>query len=107
MTGAANDFYSSRAGTYILESNLVNGKAYWIQDTKSNALWYDKKYGFWLIGKIVDVGSLKARIYSPNDTLGPLEVTTWLYYSNHSWIESTDIAILPGMHWNLKHFKHT
>ena len=62
----------------------------------------DKKYGFWLIGKILDVGSFKARIYSPNDTLGPLEATTWLYYSNHSWIESTDIAILPGMYYALE-----
>ena len=86
-------------GTYILETDLVNGKAHWIQDSISKlyALWYDKKYGDWNIGKIGNLGSSTASIYSPDNSSGPHEATTWKYTNGSKWIESTDIAILQGI----------
>ena len=97
MKGAAKDVWHNLEGTYILGTNLVNGKAHWIQEGGSNALWHYKKYRFWLIGNIDKLGRLKASIYSPDDSIGPLEATTWKYLDNGKWIESTDIAILQGI----------
>ena len=84
-------------GIYILETDLVNGKAHWIQDSKENALWYDIWLGGWNIGWINKLGSIDADIHSPDNSVGPLEATNWTYYSNNDWIESTDISIQPGI----------
>ena len=101
LEGTAKDAQSRMEGTYILGANLVNGKAHWIQDG-TNALWYDKMFGNWIIDEIWHLGSgRRSGIYSPDDSVGPLEATTWkyawLYYSNTYWIESTEITILPGI----------
>ena len=102
LKGAAKDAHSSREGTYIIGSNLVNGKAYWIQESKSqsNAIWCDNKYRNWNIARIKYLGSTTAALYSPDDTVGPFEATTWKYFKS-GWIESTDISILIGKSLNL------
>ena len=109
LKDAANDTQFRRAGTYILGTKLVNGKAYWIQDG-SNALWWcEIKNGHlppgWLIGKITALGSNTGGIYSPDDEVGPLEANSWKYYSKkqQSWINAgTDIAIFQGICYFLR-----
>ena len=95
LNGEVKDVHSSKEGSYILGTNLVNGKAYWIHND-SNAIWCDKGYGYWFIGKIENLGSSKASMYSPDDSVGPLESTYWIY-SNDGWHGSTDVAIQPGI----------
>ena len=104
LEGEAEDALSDfdTEGTYIIGSNLVNGKAYWIQESKSqsNAIWYDNKYRNWNIAPIKNLGSTTAALYSPDDSVGPFEATTWKYWKS-GWIKSTDIAILIGENLNL------
>ena len=54
-----------------------------------------------IIGNIKYLGGLKANIYSPDDSLGPLEATTWKYLDNGKWIDSADIAILRGIRYDV------
>ena len=80
LKGAAKDAQSNKEGIYILSTILVNDKEHWIHDSGSNALWYDKG---WNIGQIENLGISTANsIYSPDDSEGPLEATTWKYFKN-------------------------
>ena len=81
LKGAAKDAQSNKEGIYILSTILVNDKEHWIHDSGSNALWYDDKG--WNIGQIENLGISTANsIYSPDDSEGPLEATTWKYFKN-------------------------
>ena len=95
--GEAKDTQSSRAGIYILGPNPVNGKPYWLQNSSSNAIWYDDKQGRWHIAPLLSSGW----IYSPDDVATPQVATTWKYY-NKKWIASDDILVEtyvePGMY---------
>ena len=80
LKGAAKDAQSNKEGIYILSTILVNDKEHWIHDSGSNALWYEKG---WYIGQIENLGISTANsIYSPDDSEGPLEATTWKYFKN-------------------------
>ena len=80
LKGAAKDAQSNKEGIYILSTILVNDKEHWIHDSGSNALWYEKG---WNIGQIENLGISTANsIYSPDDSEGPLEATTWKYFKN-------------------------
>ena len=49
-------------GFYILQSNTVNGKHYWVQANGSSALWMYKNgtsRSYWIIGNKDDLGSSK------------------------------------------------
>ena len=99
--GEAKDTQSSRAGIYVLGPNPVNGKPHWLQNSSSNAIWYDNENGDWNIGPPKNLGSDEAEIYSPDDVAGPQVAATWKYY-NKKWITSDDILVEtfvePGMH---------
>ena len=103
LKGAAKDIHSSTGGIYILRSNQVNSKAHWIQNGGLNALWYDKDHGDWSIGDIGNLGSATVKIYSPDNSVGPLEATIWKYANNGEFIETTNLIILsvPGIFHNV------
>ena len=91
--GEAKNTQFSRAGIYLLGPNPVNGKPHWLQNSSSsNAIWYDDKNGDWNIGPIKNLGTDKAKIYSPDDVAGPQVATTWKY-RNKKWITSDDILV--------------
>ena len=55
-------------GFYILQSDTVNGKHYWVQGNGSSALWMYKNgtsRSYWIIGNKDDLGSSKGYLYSP------------------------------------------
>ena len=107
LKGAAKHAQSSYEGIYNLGTNLVNAKAYWIQEGGSKALWNDKKTKHWRIGKSKHLGNSSGhRIYSPDKAVGPLEATTWKYYKKytfgkHGWIKAgADIVIAQGTYFD-------
>ena len=94
LKGEAKALHSSKAGLYILGSNEVDGKSHWLQDSGTNAIWYDKKNGNWDIGDQENIGSNIAGIHTSQDVAGPQEATTWKYHSGgDKWIISDDISI--------------
>ena len=84
-------------GIYILAPKLVNGKAYWIQEEGSFALWYSKYNGIgnWNIGDLEDLGSDVVGLYCLDESYVPVEIDTWFYQDDDEWKETTDISILP------------
>ena len=92
----ANDSQGTRAGLYILGPNEVNGKSHWLQDSGTNAIWFNKKDGTWSIGSQESIGGSKQiGLYTTEDVASPQEATTWKYYRSEweEWITSDDIFV--------------
>ena len=103
LKGEAKDAQGTKAGLYILGRNEVNGKSHWLQDSGTNAIWYDKPNEGWKIGTQKDIGSNVASIKTSEDVAGPQEATTWHYIISGKWIVSDDILVdtfKPGMYIN-------
>ena len=101
LKGEAKDAQGARAGFYTLGPNSVNGRSHWLQDSGTNAIWYDKPNENWNIGKQDGIGSSTASIYTPQDVAGQQEATTWKYISGGKWTISNDILVStfkPGMY---------
>ena len=97
LNGALKDFLDFIQGIYILGPKLVNGKACWIQEGGSVALWYNKYNGIgnWNIGDLEDIGSNEVGLYCLDESNVPIEIVTWFYQDDDEWKETTDISILP------------
>ena len=93
VKGEANDTLSSLAGIYIL--GPVNDKSHWLQDPGKHAIWLIKELGFWAIGLQDDLGKTNFIIASPEDVVGPQEVTSWknLDFEN---VDNILVDIEPG-----------
>ena len=86
-------------GIYILGPNLVNGKAYWIQEGGSVALWFDldNGEGNWNIGNLDNLGyGDEVGLFCFDESDVPIETITWLYNDGNEWVETTDVSILPA-----------
>ena len=93
LKGEAKDAQGARAGFYTLGPTSVNGRSHWLQDSGTNAIWYDKQNGDWNIGILDDIGTSKASIYTSENVAGPQEATTWQYHSGGKFIVSDDILV--------------
>ena len=107
LSGALKKSMDFLEGLYILESDVINGKPYWIQDKaywnkeRGMAIWYEKEDGFesWNIGEIEDLGNSTVFLYSSSYTVGPHETSTWNYFVNDdddTTFETTDVIISPS-----------
>ena len=99
-------------GLYILGSNKINDKPYWIQHKaywmkeRGMAIWYEKEDGVenWNIGNIEDLGNSAAIMYSSGNSVGPHEQSiwnAWNYFINHddddwSCFQTTDVLVSPA-----------
>ena len=110
LTGDAKKNHEQRNGHYILDTNLVNNKSSWLQNSGSNlekgwsAIWNTKECeectDQWVIGDTKHLGQLakptfiaiKAQLRHSDFTLIkiPTEATTWYHYSNDGWQETND-----------------
>ena len=89
LKGEAKKAQSSRAGIYVLATEMVNGKSHWLQDTGDSAIWYDKENKDWNIGLQNEVGSpIPAGLYTNEDVAGPQKATTWKYLDDGKWLTS-------------------
>ena len=96
LKAAAKDAQSFTEGIYILGSNQVNGKAYWLHKNGSCALWYENEN--WNIGGIENLGSDLVAIYSLDDSVAPHKATTWIYHTDDDeWIETNDLVCVKGV----------
>ena len=95
LKGEAKDVQGTRVGLYILGLNEVNGKSHWLQDSGTNAIWYDKPNGDWNIGHQDGIGNISAKIgiYTTDDVAGPQEAKEWKYSKGGKWITSDDILV--------------
>ena len=93
------------SGLYILKSDQINGKPYWVQhkeywiEGRGMAIWNEGEFENWNIGDIGDLGSSTVFIYSSSYTVGPHETVTWNYFKNDdidTSFETTDIIISPA-----------
>ena len=104
LKGRPKSAQGTRAGFYILGPNEVNGKSHWLQDSGTNAIWYDNKDGDWNLGRQEVIGgSQNLASYTTEDVAGPQEATTWKYNSGGKFIVSDDILVdtfKPGMYNN-------
>ena len=92
LKGEAKDAQSTRAGLYILGSTTVNGKSHWLQDSGTNAIWYDKPKGYWKIGTQDNIGNSSAviAIHNTEDVAGPQEAKVWKYANGGKWVTSEE-----------------
>ena len=96
--GVLKDYMEYIRGIYILGSNLVNGKPYWIKEDESIALWYNiyDGNGNWSIGNPKDLGSSTSYyLYSSIDESDvPINIISWFYIDGDELIETNDVSIL-------------
>ena len=58
LKNGALEFQESRQGTYVLSTQMINGKPSWISNHKPfQAVWYNKKTNDWSIGALKDIGT--------------------------------------------------
>ena len=99
-----NSQLSGIPGTYDLGPNFINGKSHWLQESNSNAIWYNG-WGGWFIGSQDDIINNIALIISFDGVASPQEVSTWYYYDGSSYIISDDILVESGT--CIHHIKNT
>lgn len=90
LHGDAKEAQLSREGRYSLQTDPVNEKPCWFQETGGNAIWYAVKQ--WKIGLKKDLGKDMSGILSPDDVEHPLQALTWKYYRG-GWHESKNIDV--------------
>ena len=90
-------------GVYNISHNLVNEKSYWVQETGTNALWYDPKYQNWKIGWSSRLGGSTAKLLTQQNTASdpPHIALPWKYMKNGKWIGTEDIVVAEGVLDNL------
>ena len=99
LHGDAKLAQGRREGHYTLASTTVNGKQTWIHDQGSHAIWYDKEFNHWKIGRKEWLGTSRCCLHSTNDTIEPKEATTWKYWNNRrGWIPTSNILESPSMY---------
>ena len=100
LYGDAKLAQGRKGGHYNLASTTVNGKKYWIHDQGSNAIWYYKEQKCWHIGPKKILGTAKCCLYTTNDTTGPEEATTWIYWNRNEneWMPTSNIFESPSMY---------
>ena len=99
-----NTQLSGIPGIYVLGPNSINGKSHWLQESDSNAIWYNQ-WGGWFIGSQENIINNIALIISFDGVVSPQEVSTWYYYNGSSYIISDDILVDSGT--CIHHTKHT
>jgi hypothetical protein len=83
-------------GVYKLSSNPVNGKAHWLQEAGSNALWFDKVFQNWKIGLVSGLGGSTCKVLTHRNTARhqPHKAVPWIYYvKDGRWIGAEDIIV--------------
>ena len=92
LKGEAKVVQFNSPGIYVLGPNAVNGKSHWLQDSGTNAIWFDNENDNWNIGPQDNLGTTIAGIVSYENVASPMKATTW-HYSNNGWIKSDDISV--------------
>ena len=89
---------ASYEGSYILSSNLVNGKPFWTQkNNRLHVLSYNSQSKMWKFGEIGEIGKKGPIIGNSNDTL-PSEVIKWSYGTSAGLIlTATDVIVELGL----------
>ena len=68
---------------YDSQPALVNGRHFWIQENKDNAIWFNRKYSNWLIGPLWNIGSNIYHFKSNNSANDiddpPQDIMEWVY----------------------------
>ena len=89
LHGNAKETHSRLEGHYILQTDLVNEKPWWLDD--KNAIWADED-GWWFIASKEKLGKFAFGLLSTNDVKYPNQALTWEYY-NDDWIKSKNIFV--------------
>ena len=92
LKGEAEEIQPARAGIYVLSPKPVNGQSHWLQDSGTNAIWFDNENDNWNIGPQDNLGTTIAAIVSYENVASPMKATTW-HYSNNGFIKSDDISV--------------
>ena len=89
-----SNYHDGKEGVYILASELVNSKPYWIKENQKFALWFDpESNSSWNIGAMSDVGTSIYGIASMDHALMPFEAVNWEYQKGRNWIATTDVKV--------------
>ena len=88
-------------GTYIISSNLSNGKPYWLQEFGNQAIWFCKIFNNWKIGDVSNIGnSSGAKFLTHRGTAvnaPPNKAYPWKQFKNGNWKESKNIIVREGI----------
>ena len=83
-------------GTYFLQEDTRNNKAYWIHQSGGKAIWWDNDFDNWKVGSFGNLGSSTAGIIGPsNNDSPPNQITNgwkyWKYSDGSNWHDTNDV----------------
>ena len=55
----------SKAGQYLLQTDLINNTHHWISKDGSKAIWWQKNLTEWIIGEATDIGTSQGGLIGP------------------------------------------
>ena len=104
MKNAVKDKYSRFEGSYLLSQSKVNGRQYWTQDGKNNAIWYDKDNS-WSIGDESSLGEAQWTLYNSDGTALCPQIGKWSFYDygEDNWITPNTNDIIFSTSGNLSY----
>ena len=87
MQNAAKDKHTKFEGTYLLSDSKVNGRQYWNQEGKNNAIWYDNS-NYWIVNDKSFIGQAQGLLWNTDSTAPCPNIGNWLFwdYDTSDWI---------------------
>ena len=106
LKNAAKDQYSRFEGSYLLSQSKVNGRQYWTQDGKNNAIWYAKD-NTWSIGDESKIDTLEALLYNTDSKAPCPQIGKWSFYDFdiNAWNTHNSNDIIFSTSGNLLYLK--
>ena len=99
----AKELHKEKQGIYFLKDKLINNHPYWEQQNGTNALWFQKFYG-WMVGPKTNLGHDIGGIIGPKGIdRSPTKILNgWKYAANGLWKDAASSEIMikdlsPGM----------
>ena len=96
ISGEVQKHQGDRGGTYFLQQDMTNNKPFWIHQSGSKAIWWDKDVDKWNVGAFEYLGSEFAGIKGPsNNDSPPNQITNGWQYApqdpNVPWTDTNDV----------------
>ena len=107
ISGEAQQQHGVKGGTYFLQEDKINNKPYWIHQSGGNAIWWNDKYDYWMVGNFENLGKDFGNIAGPSKNDSPPNQITngWQCYYDGTNDDETNWHDTNGVHFEDWTFK--
>ena len=96
LSDKVKNFQGCLARLYILQSQSFDNYPHWISHDETQAIWWQKSLGKWVIGEVSDLGKSVGGIMGPKgDDDYPTNISTgWKFTDGKGWLDANPFDIV-------------